>query len=144
MKPAANTVVKNVKKSCIKNKSACSPKNTTGNSSRSYAQDELRFLKTFHKCKLSERPHLANSCSREQVLAFCECADNILRGGVPISEHQKKRFAKHSDALKYLADPSIHWVTKKKLLKNQKGGGFFIPLLTAALPALISHFATKK
>jgi hypothetical protein len=108
-----------------------------------YAPKHIEQLKKLHRCGKSKRPHLIDECDQEQVLAVCECSDNILRGKVPLTARQKQRLKKHYKTLKNLADPTIHWKRKKKVLSTQEGGAILTSILGVAIPALISYLASR-
>jgi hypothetical protein len=109
----------------------------------SFACKNVGALKKLHRCGRSQRPHLIGSCSRDQILAICECSANILRGDVKLTKVQKQRFEKHFELLKNLADSSIGWKKKQNYLKTQEGGAITAAIISAALPALLSYIATK-
>jgi hypothetical protein len=102
----------------------------------------IDFLKHLKRCGKSKRAHLIGECDREQVLAVCECVDNILRGYVKPTTGQKQRLKKHVNVLMNLADTNIDWTEKKKFLKTQKGGAILTTVLGVALPALIQLFSS--
>jgi hypothetical protein len=100
-------------------------------------------LKKLHRCGRSQRAHLISRCGPEQIKAICECADNILRGAVPLTTKQKQRLYKHSNLLANFADPKIGWQRKRNFLKTQEGGAILTTILGIAIPALVSYLASK-
>jgi len=68
------------------------------------------------------------------VNSVSECALNVLRGNVKLSDWKKRRLRKFKSQLRAVVDERIP-LTPKKKLSNQRGG-FLVPLLTAVLPAL--------
>jgi hypothetical protein len=110
--------------------------------SRSYAEKHVNALRALCKCGCKGGKDLINACEKEHIYAICECAENLLIGRVPLTESQKTRLRKHKKAMLHLADTSIGWRKKKKLIQ-QKGSGLLTTILGVALPALIGLFAKK-
>lgn len=106
----------------------------------SKAARHLGLLKFLCKCKKSQRKGILNCLDKDQVHAICECAENILRGTVKLSEKQKLRLKKHRAILVNLANHKICWKKKKRIV--QKGDGILTTLLGIAIPALASAFGT--
>jgi hypothetical protein len=110
-----------------------------------YACKHLKFLKKLKKCKDNKRCcKLIGESSKGEILAVCECIDNVLRGKVPLTERQKTRLKAHKDELLFLARRDVDWKKKRTHFKTQKGRGFpLIPLLAATVPLLIDLFIKK-
>lgn len=91
-------------------------------------------------CKLApeHRRAVLKVADSKLVRVICECALNLLHGGVPLTSEEKKHLAKHKKILRKLACNKGTWNGKKKLLV-QKGSGF-LPLL---LGPLLSILASK-
>jgi hypothetical protein len=143
-KPAKDTIKKDSKnliKKASKNVIKKAGKNTSRK--RGYACKHADYLKILHKCKKSDRPHLIVECDQEKVLAICECADNILRGKIPLTSRQKQRLKEHVEVLKNLADTTINWKKKQNYLATQEGGAILSTILGIAIPALISYLASR-
>ena len=106
-----------------------------------YAKDNLDMLKVLNGCKCpKQKSQLVNCCNKDQIGAICECADNLLRGNVPLTPQQKKRLRKHKTTIRKLASKKIRWKRKKKFIM-QKGGGLLTTILGVAVPALVSLFS---
>jgi ABC-type phosphate transport system ATPase subunit len=54
--------------------------------------NELVYLQ---KARLCIRKHLITKTDRSLVDCLCECADNILRGNVPLTKPQKEKLARN-------------------------------------------------
>jgi len=110
-----------------------------------YAAKNLKFLRKLKTAKKLQRCCMLGECSKAEICAICECAENILRGKVPLNTRQKNRLKLHAKELEYLADPHKDWKKKQAFLKVQEGNGIGIvfKVLSAAIPALISLLSNK-
>ena len=96
----------------------------------------------------SEKPKtrkiLLEKAKRPVIDALSECALNLLKGSIKLSEKQKKKLKRFKNYLRELANKRVS--LKKKKLITQRGG--FIPaLLSAILPvigSLIGKAISKK
>jgi hypothetical protein len=66
--------------------------------------NELVYLQKARPCI---RKHLITKADRSLVDCLCECADNILRGNVPLTKLQKKKLAKNKAGLRALTKKSF-------------------------------------
>ena len=66
--------------------------------------NELVYLQKARPCI---RKHLITKADRSLVDCLCECADNILRGNVPLTKLQKKKLAKNKAGLRVLTKKSF-------------------------------------
>jgi len=82
------------------------------------------------------RKAIISNCDKELIHTISECALNVLRGNVNLSDCQKKRLRKFKGSLKTVIDKRVPLSRKKRLI-NQRGG-FLIPLISAVLPTLAS------
>ena len=72
------------------------------------------------------------------ITAIYECCLNMLKGVIPLTQHQKRRLAPHKTHLRALANRKVSRKRKKIYLK-QRGGS----LLTALLPPARTGRARK-
>ena len=86
-------------------------------------------LKLLEKASPSLRKAILKKASPELIHTICECALNILRSNVPLTNHCKRRLSRHKEKLRKLADKKVSLKTKKSII--QKGG--FLPILISAL-----------
>ena len=61
--------------------------------------NELVYLQKARPCI---RKHLITKADRSLVDCLCECADNILRGNVPLTKPQKEKLARNKAGLRAL------------------------------------------
>lgn len=66
---------------------------------------------------------------------ICECALNVIKGNVPLSQSQFSRLKKHKRTLRDLSNKKVS-KKKKKHIVNQKGAGLFPLLITPIIKAL--------
>jgi hypothetical protein len=57
------------------------------------------------KTKPCIRKHLKTKADRSLVDCLCECADNILRGNVPLTKLQKEKLKRNKAGLKWFIQP---------------------------------------
>jgi hypothetical protein len=92
------------------------------------------------KTKPCIRKHIITKADGSLVDSLCECADNILRGNVPLTKLQKEKLKRNKAGLRAL--------TKKFSLKQKKAilqkGGFLgsllAPIASVVAPLLSTLF----
>jgi len=88
-----------------------------------------------------QRVHFLKHSDNSLICAICECALNVLKGNVTLTQDQKSYLARMKKLIRLLAKKSVSLKKKKKHLV-QKGGGVLIPLLVnAAISALVSQLS---
>lgn len=91
---------------------------------------DLAYLQRAKPCI---RKHLIQKADRSLVECFCEVADNILKGNLPLTPKQKVSLKKNKSGLRTLAKKSESLKKKKTVL--QKGG--FLGSLLAPLVSVV-------
>ena len=100
------------------------------------------FLQLLSKAKPGYRKTLLEGAPDKLIILLANCALNILRGQVYITNQQKTRLQQHKSDLRNLANKKVSVKRKKKIL--QKGGFFPLllpilgPILGAAAGAIVS------
>ena len=87
------------------------------------------------------RKHLITKANRCLVDCLCECADNILRGNVPLTKLQKEKLKRNKAGLRALTKESVSLKKKKAIL--QKGGflgSILAPIASVVAPLLSTLF----
>ena len=77
-----------------------------------------------HMCKA-----IIGAADHDLIKCLCECAQNILKGNVPMDKHHLKKLKRYRTDVRNLAQRRTAKHTKKKIL--QKGG--FLPALLAPI-----------
>ena len=85
-------------------------------------------------------------CIRKHIItkadgSLCECADNILRGNVPLTKLQKEKPKRNKAGLRALTKKSFSLKQKKAIL--QKGGflgSLLAPIASVVAPLLSTLF----
>lgn len=84
-----------------------------------------------------ERKALLKALHVSRIKSVCECAYNLLRGNISLSDKSKIKLKKYKSILRRLAKRDETWEKKKRYLV-QKGGGVFLPiLLSTVLQAIL-------
>jgi hypothetical protein len=78
--------------------------------------NELVYLQKARPCI---RNHFITKADRSLVDCLCECADNMLRGNVPLTKLQKGKLKRNKAVLRVLTKKSVSLKKKKTIL--QKG-----------------------
>lgn len=91
----------------------------------------LDFVKVLCKANKCQREGICKGADRDLILCICECADNILRGNIPIKGTIKRKLSKHKKHLRELSDRKTKLKAKKQILVQH--GGFLPLLLTPIL-----------
>jgi hypothetical protein len=100
--------------------------------------NELVYLQKARPCI---RNNLITKADRSLVDCLCECADNILRGNVPLTKLQKEKLKGIKVALTALTKKSVSLKKKKAIL--QKGGflgSLLAPHASVVAPLLSTLF----
>ena len=100
--------------------------------------NELVYLQKARPCI---RNHLITKADRSLVDCLCECADNILRGNVPLTKQQKEKRKRNKAELRVLTTKSVSLKKKKAIL--QKGGflgSLLAPIASVVAPLLSTLF----
>ena len=79
---------------------------------------------------------IISNCDKDIVHSISECALNLLRGNVKLSDCQKRKLSKYKVKLRSVVGKRVPLSRKKELIVQR--GGFLVPLLSAVLPALAS------
>ena len=95
-------------------------------------QRHANILKVLATAKPPLQKAIINAGDKALVDTLCDCAQNILKGNVPMTKHQKTRLRRHVQSLRRL--------TQNQSLKNKKRilqtGGFLGGLLAPVLGIL--------
>jgi len=90
----------------------------------------LPVLKRIRKMGDKARKEYVRKCDRKFVDCVSECAKNIIKGNVPLSDRQMTRLRRKRQDLRALSKKKTSVRAKRKIL--QKGG-----FLTALLPPVL-------
>ena len=93
------------------------------------------------KTKPCIRKHIITKADGSLVDCRCECADNILRGNVPLTKLQKEKLKRNKAGLRALTKKSASLKKKKAIL--QKGGflgSLLAPIASVVAPLLSALF----
>ncbi len=108
-------------------------------SSNHFLKMSSRLKKMFVKLKLLKkasakvRKKILKNCNKTLLCCICECAKNVLKGKVPLSNPQKSRLSRFKNKLRHLASKKTLVKVKKKIVQS---GGFLGALLTPVLSFL--------
>jgi hypothetical protein len=87
------------------------------------------------------RKNFITKADRSLVDCLCECADNILRGNIPLTKLQKEKLKGNKAGLRALAKKSVS-LKKKKAILQKRGflGSLLAPIASVAAPLLSTLF----
>ena len=100
----------------------------------------IPLLEKLYKARAAGRRVILNNAGPDFLNALCEIALNILKGRIPLTHRQYTQLQRQSSGIRIFASKRTS-IARKKRLVNQKGGAFFLPLLSAALPFITSLFS---
>lgn len=115
-----------------KSTSKKSPKKPFKKASKPRVVKHKSFLQFLKSASPQQRQILLTLSNHDQFLTICECAANILRKNVSLTNKQLQELRKHKTILYKISDPHLSLNVKKKIL-NQKGGIAFLPALLAPI-----------
>lgn len=106
-----------------------------------------RLKKHFAKLTLlkeastKQRKHILKNCNKNLLCCLCECAKNVLKGNVPMTNPQKSKLGRFKRRLRNLASKQTRIKIKKKIVQT---GGFIGALLAPVLSLLGSLLSPKN
>ena len=101
---------------------------------------QLPTLKKLKSCSVKNRKALLNKGGKPLQLCLRECAINILKGNVPLSQSQFNSLKKYKKSLRDISKKNTS--NKKRLAIEQRGG--FLPLLLAPIVGSLLGGLFKK
>ena len=104
------------------------------------------FLNLLAKSRSAKRRKQIIDVARpEDISAVSECALNLLKNNIPLSDKNFKKFYKCKHNIRNLARKRTS-LKKKKLIIHQKGGflQYLIPLAIASITELVKKIKEKK
>ena len=90
------------------------------------------FLQLLAVCPAHQRQFLLRTATAQQLHALAQVSYNILKEYIPIPEENERKLWSYEDALLNLAETTVPYKTKKRILV-QEGGGFIQDLLVPAV-----------
>ena len=96
------------------------------------------YLKQLHAAKPPRRKVLLQEAKPAVIRMLSNCALNILKGSILLTQQEKKRLRPHKKKLRTLANKRTSLKTKKKILQQ---GGFLPPFLFPILAAIGGNIA---
>lgn len=100
------------------------------------------YLHVLANGSAKQREGILHGADRELIYCLCECALNILRGNVKLSNTQKNKLRKFKSNLRILADKKVGLANKRKLLLRQRGG--WVASLIAPILGSLAGLLFKK
>ena len=100
------------------------------------AYNRRYFLNLIGNANTNRRKFLIDIADKGEINAICECADNLLKGNITISNAQKKKLSKYKKYMRFIAQKRTSIKKRKTALKQH--GGFLPMLIPAALSVLSS------
>ena len=99
------------------------------------------YLRKLHKLKNKQRAAwLKANCNKDFIYCVCECAKNILKGKVPLTQTHKKQLTKRKTALRNLARKKLSLKKKQKIIQS---GGFLSAILGPIVSVLGGLLGSK-
>lgn len=100
------------------------------------------FLKLLHTASARQRKQLIRIASKEQILAVCECAFNVLGKRVPLSSSQLKKLRKYKKFIYRIVDKRVPVPEKRRVL--EQSGGFPFALLAPIVGGLLGGILQRS
>ena len=107
-------------------------------------KDYRVFLEMLSKSNPKYRKSLINGAPPEIMKVLSECALNILKGTITLTNDEKTKLRKHKNQLRQMATTRVSNRQKKKIV--QKGGmlkALLKPVLKATLPLVVNHIVNS-
>lgn len=97
----------------------------------------VHLLHILSKASPQQRKAILSTTSADQLKSICEICENFLRGNIPGVKVQK--LAPYKKVIRKLANNKIGLSSKRKLLKQQTGGGFLPMIIPTVLKLLLGN-----
>ena len=113
------------------------------NSKTLQRKDFLNLLAKSRGAK--RRKQIVDSARPDDIQAVSECAINLLKNNIPLSDKNYKKFYKCKHDIRKLARKRTS-LKRKKLIIHQKGGflQYLIPVAIASVTEIIKKIKEKK
>ena len=98
------------------------------------------LLKKLKSCKAKERKELLKKGGKPLQLCLQECAINILKGNVHLTDAQHNRLRRYKEKVRLLGKKTT---SKKKKLAIEQRGGFLPALLAPVIGSLLGAIFKK-
>ena len=95
------------------------------------------LIKHFHLLPKNIKKSILKHLDCKSINLICEICINILKKNIPLKPEVLRKFRRHRHIIKRLVDKDTP-LKRKKFVLNQRGSGFFLPLLFSAVAPLIS------
>jgi len=93
----------------------------------------LPTLRRIHRMGEKAKREYVKRCDRQFIDCVSECAKNILKGNVPLTDAQMSKLRPRRQDLRALSVKKTSLTKKRKIIQK---GGFLLALLTPALSVL--------
>lgn len=103
----------------------------------------LPVLKRLKRMSEQKRRTFIKTCDKDVINVLCECAKNLLKGRVSLTNHQIRQLQRWKTSLRVLAVKRTPIKAKKSIL--QKGGflSALLPPILSVIGGLASQFFSK-
>jgi len=102
----------------------------------------VKTLEKLSKAKRKERNDLILNAKGDVLKCVCDCANNVLKGNVPLNKSQFKYLEKYRCTLRKLGNNKLTVDDRKNLIVNQRGG--FLPNLLIPVLSIAGSFLVDK
>jgi hypothetical protein len=96
-------------------------------------RSDYHKLHALNEARPKLRQAVISNCDKDVVHSVSECALNVLRGNVKLSDCTKRKLRKLKHQLRAVVDKRLSITSKKKLIIQR--GGFLVPLMMAIQPS---------
>ena len=86
----------------------------------SRVRKQAPVLKYLCKAKPRQAKAIINTADDELLKTLCECSLNVLKGGIPVSTHQKQKLRRYKRQLHTLASKNGSLTRKKKTTSKRR------------------------
>jgi len=98
----------------------------------------LPVLKRIRKLGDRARRDYVRKCDREFIDCVSECAKNVIKGNVSLTDRQKARLRRNRNDLRAVSLKKTSLRTKRRIVQK---GGFLTALIPPVLSALVGLFS---
>lgn len=93
-----------------------------------------------HYSEAKKKQWMKKNASKDFVMCICECASNVLKGNVPLTNSQRKKLSCKKNSLRKLVNKRLGLKRKQKII--QRGG--FLSALIGPIVSLLAGLIMPK
>lgn len=118
-----------------------------------FTEKNIALLHALCHANQRQKKAILRDADKSLVRCICECALNLLRGGISVDHKEKNKLSKYKKILRNLVKSPAKklkkkskkiWLKKKRLIQQHGGGAFLSALIAPAIATFLSNILFSK